>query len=72
MSKPVLNQEVMINTLLSSKEYMGKIVEICPVTFLCTVKVKKSKDPVSGVMFKPEKPTEVVSQMFQICYPMEG
>jgi hypothetical protein len=81
--KPEINQQVMVvgayhldgivsHIFHPSFLHKGRIVYIDPVTFLCKVKLDEHEELVSSVMFYSKQPEGAVSNLWQICYPMEG
>jgi hypothetical protein len=66
----IIGERVILNTLLKEGDFPGKIIGI-EFNGLCVVKLDCQELPVASVIYYDERPVEVNSNLWQICYPEE-
>lgn len=69
-TQPYVGQRVILNHLLHNGDFLGEIVGVG--VRLCVVKLECQDVPVSSVLYYDKKPAEVISTLWQICYPRKG
>jgi len=68
MKSPRIGQEVILESLLHEGKFRGQIIAADPFG-TCVVQLDCQVDPVAGVLFYQERPEEIRSSLWQICYP---
>ena len=66
----IIGQKVILNHLLYPGDYSGVVTNV-DIFGRCTVKLDEQGKLVTHVLYYEEEPTEVVSNLWQICYPMK-